>query len=351
VIGPPVNLVPSQYRNVSVADVPVSLDEPTMRAYLVGRPAYRRTRYLVARHGGASAVLDVSKESEQPLFSPITAVRLVAAAEETAFVDAPQADTAIPSQLARVAAERAPQARCVIVRGRYGHVSFIADPAPVRVTVVEVVPPRPAKLVDQLTRVLDLAEDLPPVELVPDLVDLAELAATRPSGHYRFPCRAGGARVASLGAAGPGAESLGSAEPAANGPGGGEQAADGPGGGEPAANGPGGGEPGAAGLRAEVSYLDEVPARRPWTLVGCARSRAIHDFFYSGEVDMVDMCPRSLAARRLAGRPGLVVTKCCLLEDRVSAEGNCVVVPWGATFAQVKEGLELALRAYGPAQR
>jgi len=168
-----------------------------------------------------------------------------------------------------------------------------------------VVPPWPAKLADQLTRVLDLAEDLPPVELVPDLVDLAELAGTRPSGHYLFPCRAGGA----------------------------------------GADVPGGGGPGAARLGAEVSYLDEVPGRRPWTLVGCARSRAIHDFFYGDEVDMVEMCPRSLAARRLAGRPGPVVTKCCLLEDRVSAEGNCVVVPWGATFAQVREGLDLALRA------
>jgi hypothetical protein len=312
VIGPPVNLVPSQYRNVSVADIPVPLDEPSVRGYLLGRPAYRRTRYLVARHGTASAVLEVSKESEQPLFSPITAVALVAAAEDTAFVDAPETDTAIPSQLARVAAERAPQARCVIVRGRYGHVSFIADPAPVRVTVVEVVPPRPAKLVDQLTRVLDLAEDLPPVELVPDLVDLAELAGSRPSGHYLFPCRAGGSVAETLGAVGPGT--------------------DGPGTG---AKGPGAG----------VSYLDEVPGRRPWTLVGCARSRAIHDFFYGGEVDVVDMCPRALAGRRLAGRSGPVLTKCCLLEDRVSAEGDCVVVPWGATFAQVKEGLQLALQA------
>ena len=301
-----VNLVPSQYRNVSVATVPVPLDEPGLRAYLTGRPAYRRTRYLVARHGDAAAVLEVSKESEQPLFSPITAVRLVAAAGETAFVDAPEADTAIPSQLAWAAAEQAPQARCVIVRGRYGHVSFIADPAPVRVTVVEVVPPRPAKLVDQLTRVLDLAEDLPPVELVPDLVDLAELAGSRPSGHYLFPCRAGGSAAETLGAEGKG--------------------------------------PGAG-----VSYLDEVPRRRPWTLVGCARSRAIHDFFYPGEVDVVDMCPRALARRRFAGPRGPVLTKCCLLEDRVSAESDCVVVPWGATFAQVKEGLQLALRAYGPA--
>jgi hypothetical protein len=174
-----------------------------------------------------------------------------------------------------------------------------------------VVPPRPAKLVDQLARVLDMAEDLPPVELVPVLVDLADLAGSRPSSHYLFPCRAGGR----------------------------------------GADGVATGEPGAGGAGAGVSYLDEVPARRPWTLVGCARSRAIHDFFYGNDVDMVDMCPRALAGRRLAGQPGPVMTKCCLLEDRVSADGDRVVVPWGATFAQVKEGVQLALRADHPAHQ
>jgi len=288
-----VNLVPSQYRNVSVADVPVRLDQASLRAHLTGRPAYRRTRYLVARNGQACALAEVSKQSEQPLFSPITGVRLIAGPDESAFVDAPEADTAVPTQLAQVAARHAPQARCVVVRGRYGHVSFIVDPAPARIRVVEVVPPRPAKLVDQLTRVLDVAEDLPPVELVPELVDLAGLAATRPAGHYLFPCRAG-----------------------------------------------------QPGVDADVSYLDEVPPRMPWTLVGCARSRAIHDFFYGGEVDMVDMCPRALARQYT----GPVLTKCCLLEDRIAVDGGLVVIPWGATLAQVKEGLQQALRADSPAR-
>ena len=79
----------------------------------------------------------------------------------------------------------------------------------------------------------------------------------------------------------------------------------------------------------------------PWTLVGCARSRAIHDFFYGGEVDMVDMCPRALARQY----PGPVLTKCCLLEDRIAVDGGLVVIPWGATLAQVKEGLQQALHA------
>jgi hypothetical protein len=292
-----VNLVPSQYRNVSVADIPVSLDASSLRSYLMGRPVYRRTRYVVARHGGATAVAEVTKESEVPLFSPVVAMSVIAGPEQTAFVDAPEADTAVPTQMARVAARQAPGARCVIVRGLYGHVSFILDPAPIRIRVVEVVPPWPPKLADQLNRVLDLAEDLPPVELVPHLVDLDELAASRPAGHYLFPCRAG--------------------------------------------------QPVAA-ETAEVSYLDEIPERAPWTLVGCARSRSIHDWFYGDDVPMVDMCPRRLAlAAAPAGMP--VITKCCLLEDRVSSEAGLVVVPWGASMAQIREGLRLALTVPGVA--
>jgi hypothetical protein len=315
-----VNLVPSQYRNVSVADVPVALDGESLRGHLLGRPVYRRTRYVVARHGDASAVIEVSKESELPLFSPVVEMSVLAGPDETAFVDAPETDTAVPTQLARVAAQQAPGARCVIVRGRYGHVSFILDPAPIRIGVVEVVPPWPPKLADQLSRVLELAEDLPPVELVPYLVDLDALAATSPAEHYLFPCRAG----------------------------------------QPSQDQP------SAGRDGSVSYLDEIPERVPWTLVGCARSKSIHDWFYGGDVPMVDMCPRRLAENgsaltgngsaltgngsALTGnglRPGSlpVITKCCLLEDRVGQEAGLVVVPWGASLAQIREGLRLALTA------
>jgi hypothetical protein len=315
-----VNLVPAQYREVSVTEVPVPLEEGALRAYLAGRAVYRRTRYVIARNGAASMVAEVSKESEQPLFSPVTSVTVLAGADETSMVDAPDIDTAVPTQLARAAAEHAPGARCVIVRGLYGHVSFILDPAPVRIRVLEVVPPWPPKLVDQLKRVLDVAEDLPPVELVPELVDLRDLAARRPAARYLFPCRAGqGAQDGALLAPeGTTPQNLprtgGSTSPYPPGP-----------------------------LAAKVSYLDEIPPREPWTLVGCARSRAIHDWFYGDEVPQVDMCPRNLAAREAAGGP--LLTKCCLLEDRVACDGDTVVVPWGASLAQISEGLRLAVAA------
>jgi hypothetical protein len=132
-------------------------------------------------------------------------------------------------------------------------------------------------------------------------VNLDELAATRPAEHYLFPCRAG----------------------------------------QPSPD-----QPRAA---AGVSYLDEIPERAPWTLVGCARSKSIHDWFYGGDVPMVDMCPRRLAGDYPDSRP--VITKCCLLEDRVVSEPGLVVVPWGASLAQIREGLELALPAVQPVLR
>ena len=304
---PDVNLVPAQYREVSVAEIPVALEGDRLRTYLMRRAAYRRTRYIIARHGSATAVAEVGKESEQPLFSPVNSVTLLAGPDECAVVDAPDTDTAVPTQLARVAIQRAPGARCVIVRGRYGHVSFILNPAPVRIRVLEVVPPWPPKLVDQLTRVLDLADDLPPVELIPDLIDLRELASTRSASRYLFPCRAGQASML---------ERPGLPE-----------------------------REGAAASAARVSYLDEIPERKPWTLVGCARSRAIHDWFYGDDVPMIDMCPRHLAARRADGGAGPLLAKCCLLEDRVVSDAELVVVPWGASVTQIREALRLAVAA------
>jgi hypothetical protein len=287
------NLVPRRYRGVSVARVDVPLTEASLRDHFLGREAYRRTEYVVARWREAAAVVLVTKASDDDLFSPIVSVEVLAGAGETAYVVAPDVDTGIPTQLSRTAFERAPGARCVIVQGRYEHVNFILDPAPVPVRVVEVVPPEPPKLIDQARRVLEVAEDLPPVELRPEVVDLLELAKHRPSHSYLLPCRGSGA-------APPGAE---------------------------------------------VAYLDERPPRADWVLVGCERSRQIHRHVYGDEPPSVELCPRELAGPA----DEFTLTKCCLLEDRIEQDDRTVVVPWGASLAEVREGLGLLLSVAEPA--
>ncbi|HET7379015.1 MAG TPA: hypothetical protein VFJ24_03140 [Gaiellales bacterium] len=277
------SLFPDEYRGVAVTTVQgCGLDEDALRRYFLGREAYRRTRYVVVRDGDRTAIVAVRKESNDPLFSPIVDVCVLAHDAECVYLVCPDVDTAVPSAVARAARELAPAHRGVVVQGRYGHVSFIIDPRAVQVTVTEIVPPYPAKLVDQARRVLDVAEDLRPVELVPDIVTLEGLARSRPSAAYLLPCR------------------------------GGEFAVEG----------------------AHTAYLDERPKHEPWVLIGCERSQQIHEHVYGERADQIDICPRN---RR--GLTGAVLTKCCLLERHIEVNGGRAVVPWGATLKQISQAL------------
>jgi hypothetical protein len=271
----------------------VDLDSGALREFFLSRQVYRRTRFVVARDQDRYAVVELTKAGEVDLFVDVTDVRVLAGPHETLFVDRPDIDTAVPSQLLRAALEIADAPRCVVVRGRYEHVNFILDAAPRRVHVLDVAPPWPAKLYDQVQRVADTAEELPATECVPQIVDLEEIAAAEPAEHYLLPCRGGGMSV-----------------------------------------------PGA-----EIAYLDEVPPQADWVLLGCARSRAIHDHFYpekAPSVRQIDICPAALATRFPLPPGEARLTKCCLLEEDIETRGDTVVVPWGASFTLVAEGLATA---------
>ena len=82
--------------------------------------------------------------------------------------------------------------RVTVVQGRFQHVNFIYEPAPLRIRVLEVVPPHPPKLLEMAQAVLDFDEDLPPVALDFEAIDMRELARGHPADHYLFPCRCAG---------------------------------------------------------------------------------------------------------------------------------------------------------------
>jgi hypothetical protein len=285
------NLVAGAYRGVAVTSFDGRLDEAELARHFLGREAYRRTRFVVVRNGDETAIVEIDKGSDVPLFSPISALRLLVGPADCAYIEDPEVDTAVPTALANTALARAPGKRGVVVHGRYGHVNFIVDPRPLRVTVREASPPYPAKLVDQARRVLELAEDLPPIELVPDVLDLTHLANHADGTALLLPCRGGGVAV------------------------------------DPAS----------------VDYLDERPTRRPWTLIGCERSQQIHEWFYGERAPQVDICPR-----KRSGGDGAILAKCCLLETHIETDGTLVVVPWGASLAQVAEALSALADEWEP---
>jgi hypothetical protein len=126
-------------------------------------------------------------------------------------------------------------------------------------------------------------EDLPPIELVLDVVDISDIAQQNPAPNYLLPCRGAGTEV------------------------------------------DGG-----------VSYLDTRPADRlDWLMIGCERSLEFHRHFYGNEPRRIDICPR----RRARGPGELTLAKCCLIERGLELEPEAAVVPWGSNLDEVRSAL------------
>ena len=282
------NIMPSRYRQVSVASVP-SVSPDDLVARFTGREAYYRTRFVVARLDGEPdrcALVELARDGGDDLFSPALAARVLATADECAYERDDSADLGIASHLARIALKH-PDRRCVVVEGRYRHISFLLNVEPVRVTVVDVVPPEPSKLADQVARVLASAEDLPPISVDERIVDSRALVTEPLPEGLIVPCRGGGIDIEGV----------------------------------------------------TVSHLDERPPFAGSTLLGCERSQQIHRWFYGVEAARtIDWCPRRLIGAD-GSAEGLTLSRCCMLEEGLDRQEDTVMVPWGATLTEVHEAL------------
>jgi len=282
---PAPNTITRPYRGLSVQEVEVPLTELDLVPFLLGRAVYRRTDFLVLRKGSETAVVAVRKASTEPLFSPVVEVRVLAVPEQVVSIDSPDTDVGNATALARAAlAHRRAGARAYVVKGRYEHVNFIWEPAPVRIRVTEVVPPEPAKLFALAEQVVAFDEDLPPIDLVLDAVDIRDLAVANPAPRYLLPCRGSGVDLAG-----------------------------------------------------EVAFLDTRPGeRQDWLMIGCERSLQFHRHFYGDEPPRTDICPRR---RARASDSAPTLAKCCLLERGVEVDDSTAVVPWGSNLDEIRSAL------------
>jgi hypothetical protein len=280
----PDNFICRPYRGVSVQHWTEPLEEGPVKEVLLSREAYRRTEFIVLRgDDGATALVRIDCAAREALFNPITAVEWVAGPEDCVDVVCPDVDSANSTALAEVALSAGSPAVCV-VEGRYQHVNFIVRARPVEVRLVDVVPPTPSRLLDLARQAIAIDEDLPPLRLVPEQLEVRRLAATAHDEHYLLPCQGAGIDL-----------------------------------------------PGT------VDYLDQRPARADWTLVGCERSRQLHRWFYGDEPDrQVELCPDRLTPDA-PGTPTLL--RCCLLERGIRLEGRRAVVPWGTNLSEVQSAL------------
>jgi hypothetical protein len=280
----PDNFICRPYRGVSVQHWTEPLEEGPVKEVLLSREGYRRTEFVVLRRDDdATALVRIDCASREALFNAITSVEWLAGPEDCTYVVCPDVDTANATALAEVALTAGNPAVCV-VEGRYQHVNFIVRACPLEVRLVDVVPPGPARLLDLARQAITIDEDLPPVRLVPELLDVRTLAQAASNEHYLLPCQGSGVD-----------------------------------------------------LSGRVDYLDQRPARADWTLVGCERSRQLHRWFYGDEPDrQVELCPDRLTPTDTGAR---TLLRCCLLERGIRVEGQRAVVPWGTNLSEVQSAL------------
>ena len=278
------NFVPESYRKVSVQPYTGGMTENKIRKYLIGKEAYHHTEFIILENSGSCAIAMINRFEGDSLFSPIKDLVLVAYSETCVLVEDRTVDTANNTALASKAEELGlSKQSTLIVRGLDDHVNFINHPDPIRIQVLEVIPPEPPKLLRMVEHVLTYAA-LPAIKLEVQEIDIRDLAGkAKNTKALLVPCR-------------------------------------------------------SSGLDFEIPtyFLDEHPNRHNWLLLGCERSLQIHEHFYGDRPLCVDICPRNFTHDNGV----LQLIKCCLLEKDIEMDGHRVVVPWGSTLRQVEHALE-----------
>ena len=286
-------MFPSHCKEVSVHSVGFELTEEHILSHLMGTRAYIRTRYMVLNRGDTWAVAEIGKDTMNSVLVPVSSVNIVSLPGETSFVDEPSLDVLSASEMGRL--QKSVGTRCVVVRGASEHISFFVDQEPFSLTIFDVVPPSPTKLVGLVEEALRsiLQDHYVRYEVIEE--NLNTLEGLSEARSVLFPCRASGLDH-----------------------------------------------------KGKIGYMDDPPALSPEqieevTVVGCSLSARVFKAVYGSEARMVNMCPVDILQKVEIDGP--VLTKCCKVKDGFEIKGNIAIVPWGARVTDVSAAIE-ALMAH-----
>jgi hypothetical protein len=285
-------MFPSHCKEVSVKTVDFELTEDNIKRFLKGKKAYLRTRYYVFNSGREWAVALIVRKQSNDILQEIASIHILSLPKDTVFVQDPELDVLSASSMGAI--RQSAGTKCVIVKGKAEHISFFIEERPYELTIFDVVPPAPSKLVGLVRTSLetDLQDRYVRFKVLD--VDLNSLSKKSESGITMFPCRASGL---------------------------------------------------VSGKR--VLYLDETPELtsdelNQVTLVGCSLSARIFKAVYGVEPRMINMCPQDMAQEM--GVKGPVLIKCCKVKEGFEKKGDVGIVPWGARTADVTSALKSILR-------
>ena len=267
-------------KDVSMRDVDIPLDEEHISCLMGDWTSYVRTDDLVLRNGDDYAVVELRKKDGTGLFREVEGFRIVSLPEETIFLDISDLDVLNTPALAEVQSRH--PGKAVVVRGMFSHINYIKDVEPVRLVVVENVPPEPSKLGVLVRRALASGFVDHPIIVEDRIIDMADCIGDVETEAVMFPCR-------------------------------------------------------VSNLKADIPYyfLDDAPELdRDVTLIGCHLSKRIYTALYGGDVPFINVCPADYV-----DPSEKTIVKCCKVKKGHERDGNVVRVPWGATVPEVVDAL------------
>ncbi len=279
-------MFPAHCNEVGLRKVNFPLRNEEIHNAALGKRVYAKTRYLVLTDGEEWAVVRIESEGKG-LFREVRKVDIIALPENVEFIEDKNVNVLSASAMSQAASRR--NKATVIVKGAFDHYSFIQDKNAITLTVCDVVPPKPPKLLDLTEKVLGSESIDRPVIIVPRTLDLHGLVGPK-DDLVMLPCRTSGVE-----------------------------------------------------MKQDVLFLDEAPTlssqeAKQVTLVGCDLSREIFHSLYGVSTTFRNMCPKRFVSENCPEELSLCL--CCRIGDEPKRENNCIALPWGVTSKQVETAIK-----------
>lgn len=286
-------MIPRHCADVGIIRTDVPLTEEKLIKEFLGRKSYARTKFYAVNNGSDWAVVQVMKKRSKNLMQPVESIKVLSFPDRTRFLHVPNLDVLQIGQLLKMQA-RYPK-ELLIIQGKFDHVSFVDVRLPARIALVDVIPPRPSKLVSAIQGML--GENASSLELEVHLIDIERIAASSPAEKLMLPC--------------------GSAY-----------------------------DDFPKRTKKQIIFLDRAPAlakeeAMKVEMIGCSLSRRIFQELYGVAPSLSDICPLESEWRRNVKLP--TISRCCKVKNGVEADGNWLSVPWGADICEISEAVRIAL--------
>ena len=262
-------------KDVSVHETDVPLTKENIMEMMNDWTSYIRAEGIVLKNGNDCATLFVAPTPAKGLFRKVSLYEISSLPEDTIYVEDDTFDVINIPALAKLQSEY--PGKTVVIKGMFSHINFICDMEAEYLTVIDNVPPEPAKLTVLAERALASGFIEKPIVLKEKIINLADMVPDVKTEAVMFPCK-------------------------------------------------------VSGLTSEMPtyFLDEAPElKHDVTLIGCHLSQRIFEELYGRTTEFINVCPADFTDGTKT------IVKCCKIKNDHIIKDGVAKVPWGATVPEV----------------